>query len=68
MTSKKPKLSRRAALREFSAEQQKPLPPYSDDYWRCRRLTPAEIEMSRTEEEVAAEVRWARSCSHRSRS
>jgi hypothetical protein len=64
MTSKKPKLSRRSALRVFSAEQQKPqqkpLPPYSDDYWRCRRLTPAEIELMRTPEEIAAEIRWAR--------
>jgi hypothetical protein len=66
VTTKKP--SRRQALRAFTAEQreqqakpqQKPLPPYSDDYWRCRRLTRAELELMRTPEEVAAEIRWAR--------
>jgi hypothetical protein len=63
---KKP-LSRRQALRAFTAEQceqqQKPLPPYSDDYWRCRRLTPAEMELMRTPEEVAAEIRAGRGSS-----
>jgi hypothetical protein len=64
MNRKKP--SRRQTLRAFSAEQQRekqqqrPRPPYSDDYWRCRRLTQAEVELMRKPEEVAAEIRWAR--------
>jgi hypothetical protein len=64
MNRKKP--SRRQTLRAFSAEQQKEkqqqrsLPPYSDDYLRCRRLTQAEVELMRTPEEVAGEIRWAR--------
>jgi hypothetical protein len=58
MNSKK--LSRRAALRAFSAEQQKQQPkPRVDN--RCRRWTKTQQSWWMTKYEVEREFLWARS-------
>jgi hypothetical protein len=63
MTDKRKRPSRRQALRALGKPKltpQQQLVATLATATTCRRLTAAELELMRTPEEIAAEIRWAR--------